>query len=354
MKVTKENYECLIIDYLDGRLNAHAQAALLLFLSAHPEIDADFELLALPDRLPHAAEPGRFDHLRIDGAFATKDEWLAAVAEGDVRGSAADAARSDATDGAAIAQFAKLRLTPDPMIIFQGKEKLYRAAVVPLYRTLLFRSAAAAAAVLLLVGAALMWLQEAPSAQRASTHDMRLNTAAVKPIGQPATPAITPVPDAPEATLGQVTVAQTKNTPAAPTDLRERHPAMAVLKPRHEGRVPHALPERSLYAGELRDLGALLAASAREGEKEPETDHREGPKEEEAATQNLREFLASRAVERLTGRTPDAATPYGRILTERAFEKVDELSDGQIAFKPNVTDRRRSFYLKLGPLAVER
>ena len=46
MSIDKNNYEALLIDYLDGTLNAVQEAALWLFLEEHPELREEFEGLA--------------------------------------------------------------------------------------------------------------------------------------------------------------------------------------------------------------------------------------------------------------------------------------------------------------------
>ena len=43
MEINKHNYEIVLIDYLDGKLNPLEVAELLLFLEQHPDIKAEFE-----------------------------------------------------------------------------------------------------------------------------------------------------------------------------------------------------------------------------------------------------------------------------------------------------------------------
>jgi len=46
MKISKENYEAIAIDYLDGRLDKHNREAFEAFLAMHPEIAEEIELLS--------------------------------------------------------------------------------------------------------------------------------------------------------------------------------------------------------------------------------------------------------------------------------------------------------------------
>ncbi len=109
-------------------------------MSQHPDLEADFEVEATAVLAPYRADGQLPDRatLYIDEGFQDQDEWLAAVAEGDVVEALADAARTDAALGAKLAQFEKLRLKPDTAYSFTDKAALRRGAVVvPLYATVL-------------------------------------------------------------------------------------------------------------------------------------------------------------------------------------------------------------------------
>lgn len=43
-KITKNNYEAFLLDFMEGKLSGEEHAALLLFLEQHPEIEFDFDL----------------------------------------------------------------------------------------------------------------------------------------------------------------------------------------------------------------------------------------------------------------------------------------------------------------------
>lgn len=163
MKISIDNYEAWLLDFLEGRLDA-AQAALLRrFLDEHPELDVggETELLSLPDE---QAEPTRFfDNLKktagsivpTAGYNASNfEEAFAAFHEGDLGEQEMEGLQRFIAENPSLAGeldlFGRLRVEPDTSVIFEQKSLLRRHRTIPM----VFRwgvPAAAAAAIALMV-----------------------------------------------------------------------------------------------------------------------------------------------------------------------------------------------------------
>lgn len=100
MKIDKNNYEALLIDYLDGTLNAAQEAALWLFLQEHPALREEFEGLADVKLTPPAQTFEAKNALRQPDAVPTdRDHLLAQYLEGQLSPEAgAEVFRKIATD----------------------------------------------------------------------------------------------------------------------------------------------------------------------------------------------------------------------------------------------------------------
>lgn len=100
MRIDKNNYEALLIDYLDGTLSAVQEAALWLFLEEHPELREEFEGLADVKLTPPAATYDAKNTLRQPDAVPTdRDHLLAQYLEGHLSPEAGDEVfRKIATD----------------------------------------------------------------------------------------------------------------------------------------------------------------------------------------------------------------------------------------------------------------
>ncbi|MGC6533069.1 MAG: hypothetical protein ACON34_08705 [Flavobacteriales bacterium] len=100
MSIDKNNYEALLIDYLDGTLNAAQEAALWLFLEEHPELREEFEGLADVKLTPPTATFDAKNALRQPDAVPTdRDHLLAQYLEGHLSPEAgAEVFRKIATD----------------------------------------------------------------------------------------------------------------------------------------------------------------------------------------------------------------------------------------------------------------
>lgn len=187
MRIDKNNYEALLIDYLDGTLNAAQEAALWLFLEEHPELREEFEGLAdvkltAPAatfdaknalRQPHAVPTDRdhllaqyleghlspeagaevfrkiatdpewaqawsyMEHTRLkatDERLATKDPLLfaAPLTAHEAGVLAAADARAVSGESKEVSDLRALTLRPDTAVVFPGKRGLKRTPVITL------------------------------------------------------------------------------------------------------------------------------------------------------------------------------------------------------------------------------
>jgi hypothetical protein len=148
MKVTTNNYETFLIDYLDGKLSAAEVEEVLLFLENHPEIKEEFEGI---NEVSFVAESISFNqasllkpqYAEVKGAY---ENLLVAQLEGDL--TMADQftlqqgfllypeLRNDEQ------LFAQTRFTPDMSVVFANKNKLHKGPVWVLQRNTILRVAA--------------------------------------------------------------------------------------------------------------------------------------------------------------------------------------------------------------------
>jgi len=157
MEIDINNYESVLIDYFDGKLNALEVAEVLLFLEQHPEIKAEFEAFGT---LPAVEKIG------IEEEFKTKlkklsghdllaeksfNELIIAQMEGDCSEKESliiDELIAGHTSLSKLKSTFKLtKLVPDLTLTFKNKQSLKRKEAVVFYLNKRF---AAAAALLLL------------------------------------------------------------------------------------------------------------------------------------------------------------------------------------------------------------
>lgn len=354
MKITRENYEAWLLDYMEGNLTEDQRAELLVFLSKHPDLEADFEVEGAGVLAPYRADAQLPDRsvLRVDEGFASQDEWLAAVAEGDVTGQLADAARADAVLSVKLTQFEKLRLQPDAAIAYAGKAALRRGAVVrPLYATVL-RVVAAAAVFIVLFGGAWLLLNQRPSAKLAAepASDLRIERSAVSneqvdqtiaadaqepKSEQPQrvinrSPAVASADRIPHVRVEQVAHLQPRNAQGLALNADERAPLAVVID------VP-VLPVREDLA--LTEPTDATVAANQQGTSPEFT---------------VSEFLMREAQTLVLGSVQTAETSLSRAVFERAVDKISTASSGEWAYVAPSAEQPRSFRLKLGKFEIER
>lgn len=354
MKITRENYEAWLLDYMEGNLTEDQRAELLIFLSKHPDLEADFEVEGAGFLAPYRADAQLPDRsvLRVDEGFTSQDEWLAAVAEGDVVGPLADAARADARLSATLAQFAKLRLQPDAAIAFTDKAALRGGAVVrPLYATVL-RVAAAAAVFIVLFGGAWLLLNQRPLAQLAAepASDLRIERSADSNNQVDQTYAA--VAQEPKSEQPQRVINRSSAVASADQIPHVRVERMAHLQPRNAQGFALSAEERAPLAVVIdvpgvpvrEDLALTEAADATVAASLPAA----------SPTFTVSEFLMREAQTRVLGSAQTAETSLSRAVFERAVEKISTASSGELAYVAPSAAEPRSFRLKLGKFEIER
>ncbi len=356
MKITRANYEAWVIDYIERRLSEAEQAELHVFLAAHPDLAVDFDLPLLDDVDVTTSSAIDFSHLRVASEFEDRELWLAAVAEGDLTGRMADAAREDSKTRADIAVYSRLRLSPDVAMEYPDKSLLRKPVVLPLYAQLTRYAAAAAAFALLIVGAYLFNTTATVPARLADTSAGRLQTETRvvernTTLEDVSAPIVDHTPVSSEVKSGKSPIKAKPRTVG--NDAREPI-SVEQLAIRPVGRTPRIAIQPTIARI---DWSPAALFNAAEGPGVDQLANREDVPEAlpVSPTRPLTatEFFASRAQERITGRTPEQG-PFLRTLADRALERVDELSNGQVAVaRTNAADERK-FKLKLGPVTIER
>lgn len=354
MKINTDNYEAFLLDAIEGRLSPEQQATLLVFLSEHPELDADFDLpeFAAPTATP--LDSGGFDALKIPSAFTSKDLWLAAVAEGDLNDDFARAAHADATHAAEIARLQRLKLVPDTSVVFDGKARLRRGGTV-VQLGLVYRVAAVAAVLLgLFLGGWWMLRNDAPARiARFAPRELEMRRNALP--ADPSKPSTEPLPA--EAVSGprpseneMQAIPEPSVYMAENSGSNKRMDAPKPATPRPAIALAAELPERTpidaqeVY-GSLEGLDRASFAS-NETQTLPSAN---APQQSRPLT--VTEFLTREAQTRIKGETPAPDESLSSTLATAAQSTVENLSKGQVRFSRKDD---RSFFLKVGQLSIER
>lgn len=361
MKITRENYEAYVVDYLDGRLPAEAQAALLLFLAEYPELEVDLDLPLLDDFAPLTSASADFSALKLGGSAPTRELWLAAIAEGDELGALAEAAAQHPIHVQAIASLKKLRLTADTSVVYPDKSALRRPVVLPLF-PLLARYAAAAAAIALLLGGAYFFNSpsgvparlaltpgtqlEVPLRAGDAETDVMQENAAENAAAQLVEPAI----DVPVTPLESGPIERTPSTLTA-----RDHIAVERTTIRPAGRTPASLEQRTLAQIDW-TAPAVLSTETPVAGSEGLANREDAPEALPVSPTRpltVTEFFTQRAQERITGRKPEDGQ-FLEVLADRTLERVNEWSNGQVAVARADEAESRKFKLKLGPITIQR
>ncbi len=144
MKVNFENYEALIIDYLDGKLDPSVLRDLMVFMDQNPDIKAEFTLLLeLGEMEEPSAEKSDFTFLKRPAYPEVKEafqETLIAFTENDLNHQQlVDFERNRVIYpelNEEIKSYQKAKMVPDPSLVFEGKAQLKKAVaatIIPLY-----------------------------------------------------------------------------------------------------------------------------------------------------------------------------------------------------------------------------
>lgn len=385
MKITRENYEAYLLDFVEGTLSAKQQAALFAFLEAHPDLNVDLDLPIEPipdalavtsdwssllkpipvdiDQLLIAKLEGDFepslaelDYTSVDIArrwnlfqktkiqapvmsFTDKDslsmppevttfaEWKAAVAEGDLSNHAVSM-RASQELVEEVRSMSAIRLTPEH-IIFGGKEALLQQPkVVALYRNW-FVAVASVAAIFICV---LIWPNGMHTANGIAEVGSISVSRQVSPANEAGEPKKVEIP-------AIVEVIQPHFVAEEDMVDRERND-IAVLKVRGIEAVEQEQTGRKLLKAdqiEIRD--AMLYADATKVNNED--------------YQTLTEYVKEMAQKDLL-KVEGSDEPIAAVLVDRAVNKIEEGTSGIVKIQPSNKQLGTPFSLKLGKLEISR
>lgn len=415
MKITKANYEAYLLDLLEGRLSSEERGELMAFLEAHPELEADFDLLdaTLPnDDAPAAADRKR---LKADGEAPEALDWLmaralegdaeelpefskgpnakhweamkrtkleaqnekapdlsvpneiespellaAAVAEGDVDNALSAKLMQDGNFAREVETYQKLRMQP-AAVTYPHKAGLKKAApVVPLYRQFAARTAAVAA-----IGLALLagwWYTNTPPqpAKPAITAERNLKTEReVQQNSAAETDAVDPF-------------ASTDRDAAKAADANNvPDNAVAVSTTEDRGSIPRGIETQGVDQSEevrfanvsplTRRRPALLRREKGNDERTLTlpvqtllaVDMPKLPPREQALELPERAEWQAYLLDRAKQEVLGRPQKEDETFTEALAMRVEEKTDGNVQVAPKGTGSNR-FYLKIGKFSIER
>lgn len=164
MQVNKENYESLLIDYLDGTLNPDLEGDLLAFINGNPVLKAELEVLLTRHEISEEAsnaEKADFSFLKKPAQVNMNDEMqqlMIASIELDLSFEQQKKLERNLVLYPELKLefelFQQTKLQPDNKIVFENKQLLKRKAnaiIIPIFSKMM-----AVAAVILFVGFAIM------------------------------------------------------------------------------------------------------------------------------------------------------------------------------------------------------
>ncbi len=164
MKITRNNYEQVLLDYFDGNLNPVETACLMLFLEENPDLREcfdNFECIKLdePSVCPFHAKAVLKRQIIAEGDIITEDNYLQVFfddAEGLLPESQKAALPAFLQKNPSLQReyysWRNAHLIPET-IVFEDKASLKKIAVVPLYRNKVLMSGIAAGLALLIAAA---------------------------------------------------------------------------------------------------------------------------------------------------------------------------------------------------------
>jgi len=156
MKITRENYEAYFLDYHEGQLGEDQKQDVLLFLRENPDLRAEFEAFEILEVAPPAQTFSGKEFLKKKGITTENyNNYFAAYHEGDLSSSDRREVEHYAAGSPArekeLELYGKLKLKPDPEIVFKNKKSLRRPATVIQLNSTFIRYAAAAVIALLVI-----------------------------------------------------------------------------------------------------------------------------------------------------------------------------------------------------------
>lgn len=252
MKITKQNYESIFLDYHEGNLSADDTAELFSFLEIHPELKEEFEqfeMVFLPEEISTATFPDK-NNLRKD-AFPTKEninEWLIAETENDLtlqeRTLISVFLKSHPEFIRDRELFSKTKLIVDRTEIYPDKSSLKKRVIVPFVINKIWY---AAAAFILLMGAWFI-LQK------------QKNDSGIAPV-QRASKEITPENNQPKNNSPAVnTIPDSVNKKINNSSLKEKNTIAEISSPEKNKFIHHNKSVQNNFASNEKTLENKLAS----------------------------------------------------------------------------------------------
>lgn len=357
MKITRNNYEAWLLDYIEGNLTQEQRGDLLVFLSNNPDLQVDFEFDEGAFLAPYRADAQPLDQsgFRVEDGFSSQEEWLAAVAEGDVKGPLADAARSDQALGRVLAQYEKIRLQPSLAAGYPNKGDLHRVTVVRSIFTPLARLTAAAAILVIILGAAWALFQQPQSAQMAIVNDSTLQTKGRLVVESP---TVTEEVVEPQRVQTAETVRGVAPTSDVPDIQRsEDSQNVAIVAPL----LPLIINEndRLMETISREPVAHVVNVPEVPSRIEPDASVEEEDfamviPDQNAPTYTVTQYLVRQAQTRVLGVAPSSDANVSRAMVDRALEKISTGRDVELAYVAPSPEQPRSFKIKLGKFEIER
>jgi len=259
-KITRNNYEAFMLDYLEGNLSDDQEQQMMDFLKVHPDLEQDMreleQLYLVPPEATYSGKQQLKKSLTLpDEGYTHFDELCLSRLEGEM--TTAQSATFDELTGKDTRKrsiyrlYEITKLQPDTSVVFADKEDLKKETAVVMIRPSTRRYLAMAASVLLLMGLHLFL----PRPGEFTQPDIQAYRLPVKPAEIPAASVETP-PVAPKAIAvhtpihyQQLSAPLTRQaTPAteAPTP-PDRQAALASLQPL-QPRKGIEMPREPIYA----------------------------------------------------------------------------------------------------------
>lgn len=172
--ISLENYESILMDYLEGKLAAAEIRQVRLFLHEHPEISEEFSLISeaepipvspqkLPDTLKVSLKkPEILDPTEISWEDELSIKILEKDASEDEIRSFNQLRQQDSAFRNKADQFLKLRLKADESIAFEPKSGLKKYTLIPLSRSAIMQLSSVAATLAILLFAADLFFDYKP------------------------------------------------------------------------------------------------------------------------------------------------------------------------------------------------
>jgi len=195
-KIDKYNYEAFFLDYRENKLDARQEAMLFAFLEEHPDLKIEFEAYEdfsfQPQSKVEFPDKERLKSGVIQDAgninISNYEEFLIASIENALDQDQQHQLEIFLHQNPAIkhelALFEKTKLSADPVIKFEQKEKLYRQSTGYISMPNIYRAIAAAASLLILFGLYQLLLKPQVTPEKKNSERIAAYTMIIKGTGQ--------------------------------------------------------------------------------------------------------------------------------------------------------------------------